>query len=145
MIGATTTVELLPTGIDGDGFDVFSSLRDGAGGEGFSSDVSEEVADSFEQFDLVAMANCEKELPSTEEVSASIGQTACVACVGCPFLSQCVKPQALALKQESERQENVSDDMNSADEEAVPNLMEMTPKQSYLGRQIGRASCRERV
>ena len=132
MIGEATTGELSTTGIDGDGFDVFSSLRDGGGGEDFSSGISEEVADSVEQFDLVAVASGEAELPSTEKVSASIGQTACATCVGCPFLSQCVKPQALAMKQESERQENVSDDMNSADEEAVPNLLERTPKQSYL-------------
>ena len=83
---------------------------------------------------MVAVASGEAELPSTEKVSASIGQTACATCVGCPFLSQCVKPQALVMKQESERQENVSDDMNSADEEAIPNLLEMTPKQSYLDR-----------
>ncbi len=134
MIGATTTGELSPTGIDGDGFDVFSSLRDGASGEDLSFDIGETVADSAGQFDLVAVASGEEELSSTEEVSASIGQTACVACVGCPFLSQCVKPQALAVKQESERQENVSDDMNSADEGGVPNLLEMTPKQSYLER-----------
>lgn len=134
MIGATTTGELSPTGIDGDGFDVFSSLRDGASGEDLSFDIGETVADSAGQFDLVAVASGEEELSSTEEVSASIGQTACVACVGCPFLSQCVKPQALAVKQESERQDNVSDDMNSADEEVVPNLLEMTPKQSYLKR-----------
>ena len=134
MIGEVTTVELSPTGIDGDNFDVFSSLRDGAGGEDFSSGISEEVADSVEQFDLVAVASGGEELPSTEEVSASIGQTACVTCVGCPFLSQCVKPQALAVKQESETQENVSDDMNSVDEGGVPNLLEMTPKQSYLER-----------
>ena len=134
MIGEVTTVELSPTGIDGDNFDVFSSLRDGAGGEDFSSGISEEVADSVEQFDLVAVASGGEELPSTEEVSASIGQTACVTCVGCQFLSQCVKPQALAVKQESETQENVSDDMNSVDEGGVPNLLEMTPKQSYLER-----------
>ena len=134
MIGVTTTVELSSTVIDGDDFDVFLSLRDGAGGEGFSSGIDKVVADSVEQFDLVAMASGEAEIPSTEEVSASIGQTACVTCVGCPFLSQCVKPQALVMKQESERQENVSDDMNSANEEAVTNLMEMTPKQSYLDR-----------
>lgn len=134
MIGATTTVELSLTGIDGDNFDVFSSLRDGAGVEDFSSGISETVADSVDQFDLVAVASGEAELPSTEEVSASIGQTACVTCVGCPYLSQCVKPQALVMKQESERQENVSDDMNSADEGGVPNLIEMTPKQSYLER-----------
>ena len=134
MIGAMTTVELSPTGANGDNFDVFSSLRDGAIGEDFSSGVGETVADNVEQFDLVAVASGEEELPSTEEVSASIGQTACVTCVGCPYLSQCVKPQALAMKRESERQENISTDMNSAGEEAVPNLMEMTPKESYLER-----------
>jgi len=134
MIGATTTGELSPTGIDGDGFDVFSSLRDGASGEDLSFDIGETVADSAGQFDLVAVASGEAELPSTGEVTASIGQTACATCVGCPFLSQCVKPQALVMKQESERQENVSDGMNSADEEAVPNLMEMTQKQSCLER-----------
>ena len=134
MIGEATTVELSPTGIGGDNFDVFSSLRDGVGGEDLSFDIGETVADSAGQFDLVAVAGGEEELPSTEEVSASIGQTACVACVGCPYLSQCVKPQALAMKQESERQENVSDDMNSADEGGVSNSLEMTPKQSYLER-----------
>ena len=134
MIGVTTTVELSSTVIDGDDFDVFLSLRDGNISEDFSSSVGEEVTDGVGRFDLVAVASGEAELPSTEEVSASIGQTACVTCVGCPFLSQCVKPQALVMKQESERQENVSDDMNSANEEAVTNLMEMTPKQSYLDR-----------
>jgi len=134
MIGATTTVELSSTVIDGDDFDVFLSLRDGNISEDFSSSVGEEVTDGVGRFDLVAVASGEAELPSTEKVSASIGQTACATCVGCPFLSQCVKPQALVMKQESERQENVSDDMNSADEEAIPNLLEMTPKQSYLDR-----------
>ena len=134
MIGATTTVELSSTVIDGDDFDVFLSLRDGNISEDFSSSVGEEVTDGVGRFDLVAVASGEAELPSTEKVSALIGQTACATCVGCPFLSQCVKPQALVMKQESERQENVSDDMNSADEEAIPNLLEMTPKQSYLDR-----------
>ena len=134
MIGLTTTVELSSTVIDGDDFDVFLSLRDGNISEDFSSSVGEEVTDGVGRFDLVAVASGEAELPSTEKVSASIGQTACATCVGCPFLSQCVKPQALVMKQESERQENVSDDMNSADEEAIPNLLEMTPKQSYLDR-----------
>ena len=134
MIGVTTTVELSSTVIDGDDFDVFLSLRDGNISEDFSSSVGEEVTDGVGRFDLVAIASGEAELPSTEKVSASIGQTACATCVGCPFLSQCVKPQALVMKQESERQENVSDDMNSADEEAIPNLLEMTPKQSYLDR-----------
>ena len=134
MIGVTTTVELSSTVIDGDDFDVFLSLRDGNISEDFSSSVGEEVTDGVGRFELVAVASGEAELPSTEKVSASIGQTACATCVGCPFLSQCVKPQALVMKQESERQENVSDDMNSADEEAIPNLLEMTPKQSYLDR-----------
>lgn len=134
MIGVTTTVELSSTVIDGDDFDVFLSLRDGNISEDFSSSVGEEVTDGVGRFDLVAVASGEAELPSTEKVPASIGQTACATCVGCPFLSQCVKPQALVMKQESERQENVSDDMNSADEEAIPNLLEMTPKQSYLDR-----------
>ena len=134
MIGVTTTVELSSTVIDGDDFGVFLSLRDGNISEDFSSSVGEEVTDGVGRFDLVAVASGEAELPSTEKVSASIGQTACATCVGCPFLSQCVKPQALVMKQESERQENVSDDMNSADEEAIPNLLEMTPKQSYLDR-----------
>lgn len=134
MIGVTTTVELSSTVIDGDDFGVFLSLRDGNISEDFSSSVGEEVTDGVGRFDLVAVASGEAELPSTEKVSASIGQTACATCVGCSFLSQCVKPQALVMKQESERQENVSDDMNSADEEAIPNLLEMTPKQSYLDR-----------
>ena len=126
---------------DSDKFDVFSSLRGGAESDNFSSgagDIGEEatagVDEAAGKLDLVAVASGEKKLPPTEEVSASIGQTACVTCVGCPFLSQCVKPQALAMKQESERQENISADMNSAGEEAVPNLMEMTPKESYLER-----------
>ena len=134
MIGVTTTAELSSTVIDGDDFGVFLSLRDGNISEDFSSSVGEEVTDGVGRFDLVAVASGEAELPFTEKVSASIGQTACATCVGCPFLSQCVKPQALVMKQESERQENVSDDMNSADEEAIPNLLEMTPKQSYLDR-----------
>jgi len=108
-------------------FNVFSALN--------VQDLSSEIDDDATELNLVkAVASGEAELPSTEKVSASIGQTACATCVGCPFLSQCVKPQALVMKQESERQENVSDDMNSADEEAIPNLLEMTPKQSYLDR-----------
>ena len=126
---------------DSDKFDVFSSLRDGASSEDFSSgagDIGEEatagVDEAAGKLDLVAVASGEKKLPPTEEVSASIGQTACVTCVGCPFLSQCIKPQALAVKQESESQDKLSDDMSYAGEEAVPNLMEITPKQSYLER-----------
>lgn len=141
---ATAELGLAPAAVadnNGGDLDVFLSLRSGAGGEDFSSgdgDIGEEAAAGVDEaagkIDLVAVASGEKKLPSTEEVSASIGQTACVTCVGCPFLSQCARPQALAVKQESENQENISADMSSAGEEAVPNLMEMTPKQSYLER-----------
>ena len=141
---ATTELGLAPVVADdndSDKFDVFSSLRGGAESDNFSSgagDIGEEATTGVDEaagkFDLVAVASGEKKLPPTEEVSASIGQTACATCVGCPFLSQCIKPQALAVKQESESQDKLPDDMSSADEEAVPNLMEMTPKQSYLER-----------
>ena len=138
MIGEATTLESSPAGIDGDGFDVFASLRGGVESDNFSSGAGEaggaDTDEAVSGLDLVAVAGGKEKLSSTEEVSASIGQTACATCVGCPFLSQCIKPQALAVKQESERQENVSDDMNSADEEVVPNLMEMKPKKSYLER-----------
>ena len=62
MIGATSTAEVSSTVIDGDNFDVFSSLRDGASSEDFSSGIGETVADSVEQFDLVAVAGGEKKL-----------------------------------------------------------------------------------
>ena len=140
----TAELGLAPAAVadnNGGNFDVFASLRGGAESDNFSSgdgDIGEEAAAGVDEaagkIDLVAVASGEKKLPSTEEVSASIGQTACVTCVGCPFLSQCAKPQALAVKQESENQENISADMNSAGEEAVSNLMEITPRQSYLER-----------
>lgn len=67
MIGVTTTVELSPTGIDGDNFDVFSS------------GISEEVADSVEQFDLVAVSSGGEKLETfmdesidSKDVSTSI-------------------------------------------------------------------------
>ena len=78
MIGATTTVELSPTGIDGDGFDVFSSLRDGSEGEDFSSgidDIGEEatagVNEAAGKLDLVAVASGKAEL------APKIGRASC--------------------------------------------------------------------
>ena len=56
MIGVTSTTELSTTAIDGDNFDVFSSLRDGADGEKFVSGIGEVVADGAGQLDLVAVA-----------------------------------------------------------------------------------------
>ena len=72
MIGATTTVELSPTGIDGDNFAVFSSLRDGVGGEDFSSGIGEAVADGASQFDLVAVASGEAELDTFMDGSTDL-------------------------------------------------------------------------
>ena len=62
MIGVTSTTELSTTAIDGDNFDVFSSLRDGADGEKFVSGIGEVVADGAGQLDLVAVAGGEAEL-----------------------------------------------------------------------------------
>ena len=72
MIGAMSTIEVSPTGIDGDTFDVFSSLRDGAVGEDFSSGIGETVADSVEQFDLVAVAGGEEELDTFMDDSTDL-------------------------------------------------------------------------
>ena len=75
MIGATTTAELSTTGIDGDGFDVFSSLR----GEDFSSgigDIGEEVnADTDEAasgLDLVAVAGGKEKLDTFMDGSTDL-------------------------------------------------------------------------
>ncbi len=115
MIGATTTVELSPTGIDGDGFDLFSSLRDGSGGEDFSSGISEEVADSVEQFDLVAVAGGKAEIDvtmsddKTEEYSVPIDPERCrnfgtVACLGCVNLGLCQDRQAAMMEKNNNLQ-----------------------------------------
>lgn len=105
MIGEVTTVGLSPTGIDGDNFDVFSSLRDGADGEEFSSGVGEVVADGAGQFDLVAVAGGEAELDvaisnnDTKEDCTPIDPEFCrnfgsAACFGCVNLGLCQDRQA---------------------------------------------------
>lgn len=105
MIGEATTVGLSPTGIDGDNFDVFSSLRDGADGEEFSSGVGEVVANSAGQFDLVAVAGGEAELDvaisnnDTKEDCTPIDPEFCrnfgsAACFGCVNLGLCQDRQA---------------------------------------------------
>ena len=69
MIGATSTAEVSPTGIDGDNFDVFSSLRDGAGGEDFSSGIGEgrsaDADEAASDLDLVAVAGGEAKLDTS--------------------------------------------------------------------------------
>ena len=121
MIGATTAVELSPTGIDGDGFDVFSSLRDGAGGEYFSSGISEAVANDASQLDLVAVAGGEAELDvaisdnDTKEDCTLINPEFCrnfgsAACFGCVNLGLCQDRQAamMANKDNPQSEEQLS-------------------------------------
>ena len=115
MIGATTTVEVSPTGINGDGFDVFSSLRDGSEGEDFSSGIDEAVTDGVSQFDLVAVAGGKAELDvtmsddKTEEYSVPIDPEQCqkfgtVACIGCIFAQNCRDRQAAMMAGDTELQ-----------------------------------------
>ena len=113
MIGAMTTVEVSPTGINGDGFDVFSSLRDGSEGEDFSSGIDEAVTDGVSQFDLVAVAGGKAELDvtmsddKTEEYSVPIDPEQCqkfgtVACIGCIFAQNCRDRQAAMMAGDTE-------------------------------------------
>ena len=121
MIGEATTIELSTTGIDGDNFDVFSSLRDGADGEEFSSGVGEVVANSAGQFDLVAVAGGEAELDvaisdnDTKEDCTPIDPEFCrnfgsAACFGCVNLGLCQDRQAamMANKDNSQSEEQLS-------------------------------------
>ena len=121
MIGEATTVGLSPTGIDGDNFDVFSSLRDGADGEEFSSGVGEVVANSAGQFDLVAVAGGEAELDvaisnnDTKEDCTPIDPEFCrnfgsAACFGCVNLGLCQDRQAamMANKDNPQSEEQLS-------------------------------------
>lgn len=115
MIGATTTVELSPTGIDGDDFDVFSSLRDGSEGEDFSFGIDEAVTDGVSQFDLVAVASGKAELDAamsdddTKEYSAPIDPELCrnfgtAACLGCVNLGLCQDRQAAMMEKNNDLQ-----------------------------------------
>ena len=115
MIGEATTVGLSPTGIDGDNFDVFSSLRDGADGEEFSSGVGEVVANSAGQFDLVAVAGGEAELDvaisnnDTKEDCTPIDPEFCrnfgsAACFGCANLGLCQDRQAAMMEKNNDLQ-----------------------------------------
>lgn len=121
MIGEATTIELSTTGIDGDNFDVFSSLRDGADGEEFSSGVGEVVANSAGQFDLVAVAGGEAELDvaisdnDTKEDCTPIDPEFCrnfgsAACFGCVNLGLCQDRQAamMANKDNPQSEEQLS-------------------------------------
>lgn len=121
MIGEATTIELSTTGIDGDNFDVFSSLRDGADGEKFASGIGEVVADGAGQFDLVAVAGGEAELDvaisdnDTKEDCTPIDPESCrnfgsAACFGCVNLGLCQDRQAamIANKDNPQPEEQLS-------------------------------------
>lgn len=120
MIGVTTTGESSPTGIDGDNFDVFSSLRSGAESDNFSSGAGEaggadtdEVASSL---DLVAVASGEAELntvtnskPESKETSAPVNPEQCqkygtIACIGCGLRQFCEERQAAMMADNTELQ-----------------------------------------
>ena len=82
MIGETTTRESSPAGIDGDGFDVFSSLRDGSEGEEFSSgagDIGEEatagVDEAAGKLNLVAVASGKEKLDTAMSDASSQGNS----------------------------------------------------------------------
>lgn len=113
---ATPVLEELPTiGGAGDGeFDVFSSLRGGAGGEDLSAGIDSVVgtagADGAANgFDLVAVANGEKKLDATindgdrsKETSIPVDPAMCrnfgtAACIGCIFAQDCQERQAALM------------------------------------------------
>ena len=115
MIGVTSTTELSTTAIDGDNFDVFSSLRDGADGEKFVSGIGEVVADGAGQLDLVAVAGGEAELDvaisdnDTKEDCTPIDPELCrnfgtVACLGCVNLGLCQDRQAAMMEKNNDLQ-----------------------------------------
>ena len=150
MIGEATTREPLPAGIDGDGFDVFSSLRDCAGGEGFSSGISEVVANDASQLDLVAVAGGEAELDvaisdnDTKEDCTPINPEFCrnfgsAACFGCVNLGLCQDRQA-AMEKEPKSQEGVEtirdrllapDSIDDLDEDGRGELVLPSPVRLY--------------
>jgi len=125
MIGEATTREPSPAGIDGDGFDVFSSLRDGAGGEDFSSgidDIGGEVnagtSDAASSLDLVTVASGEERLDTAMSDTNSQGNSetltpvdpelcekfGTIACIGCDFALLCAERQAAMAAKSNEDQ-----------------------------------------
>lgn len=110
---------------DSDKFDVFSSLRDGAGGEDFSSgvdDIGGEVnagtSDAASSLDLVAVASGEEKLDiamsdassqDNSETLTPVDPELCekfgtIACVGCIFAQDCQRRQAAMMASNNEDQ-----------------------------------------
>ena len=122
MIGEATTLESSPAGIDGDGFDVFASLRGGVGSDNFSSGAGEaggaDTDEAVSGLDLVAVAGGKEKLDTTmsdtnsnnsSEISTPVGPDLCekfgtIACVGCDFALLCAERQAAMVAKNNESQ-----------------------------------------
>ena len=122
MIGEATTLESSPAGIDGDGFDVFASLRGGVESDNFSSGAGEaggaDTDEAVSGLDLVAVAGGKEKLDTTmsdtnsnnsSEISTPVGPDLCekfgtIACVGCDFALLCDERQAAMVAKNNESQ-----------------------------------------
>ena len=122
MIGEATTREPSPAGIDGDGFDVFASLRGGVESDNFSSGAGEaggaDTDEAVSGLDLVAVAGGKEKLDTTmsdtnsnnsSEISTPVGPDLCekfgtIACVGCDFALLCAERQAAMVAKNNESQ-----------------------------------------
>lgn len=122
MIGGATTLESSLAGIDGDGFDVFASLRGGAESDNFSSGAGEaggaDTDEAASGLDLVAVAGGKEKLDTTmsdtnsnnsSEISTPVDPDLCekfgtIACVGCDFALLCAERQAAMVAKNNESQ-----------------------------------------
>lgn len=122
MIGEATTLESSPAGIDGDGFDVFASLRGGVESDNFSSGAGEaggaDTDEAVSGLDLVAVAGGKEKLDTTmsdtnsnnsSEISTPVGPDLCekfgtIACIGCDFALLCAERQAAMAAKSNEDQ-----------------------------------------
>lgn len=101
---------------NGGDFDVFSSLRDGAVSNNFSSDFDEAAADGVGQFDLVAVAGGKAELDTvmhdkgaSKEIPVRTNPEQCqkygtIACIGCIFAQDCQGRQAAMMEKNNDLQ-----------------------------------------
>ena len=122
MTGVATTLESSPAGIDGDGFDVFASLRGGVESDNFSSGAGEaggaDTGEAVSGLDLVAVAGGKEKLDTTmsdtngnnsSEISTPVDPELCekfgtIACIGCDFALLCAERQAAMAAKSNEDQ-----------------------------------------
>lgn len=122
MIGEATTLESSPAGIDGDGFDVFASLRGGVESDNFSSGAGEaggaDTDEAVSGLDLVAVAGGKEKLDTTmsdtnsnnsSETLTPVNPELCekfgtIACIGCDFALLCAERQAAMAAKSNEDQ-----------------------------------------